>query len=51
LCRLKQHLPAPPKSKKDWKNDSTAFLFEEKFLANSKNSLTQQQQQWQEILY
>jgi hypothetical protein len=40
--------PAPPK---DWKNDSTALLmdlFEEKFLANSMNSLTQQQ--WQEIL-
>jgi len=44
-------LPAPPKSKRDWKNDSTALLmdlFEEKFLANSMNSLTQQQ--WQEIL-
>ncbi len=43
--------PAPPKSKRDWKNDSTALLmdlFEEKFLANSMNSLTQQQ--WQEIL-
>ncbi len=42
--------PAPPKSKRDWKNDSTALLmdlFEEKFLANSMNSLTQQQ--WQEI--
>jgi hypothetical protein len=39
--------PAPPKSKRDWKNDSTA-LFEEKFLANNMNSLTQQQ--WQEIL-
>jgi hypothetical protein len=34
--------PAPPKSKRDWKNDSTA-LFEEKFLANNMNSLTQQQ--------
>jgi hypothetical protein len=43
--------PAPPKSKRDWKDDSTALLmdlFEEKFLANSMNSLTQQQ--WQEIL-
>ncbi len=43
--------PAPPKSKRDWKNDFTALLmdlFEEKFLANSMNSLTQQQ--WQEIL-
>ncbi len=43
-------LPAPPKCKRDWKNDSTALsmdLFEEKFLANSMNSLTQQQ--WQEI--
>jgi hypothetical protein len=43
--------PAPPKSKRGWKNDSTALLmglFEEKFLANSMNSLTQQQ--WQEIL-
>jgi hypothetical protein len=42
--------PAPPKSKRDWKNVSTALLmdlFEEKFLANSLNSLTQQQ--WQEI--
>jgi hypothetical protein len=42
---------APPKSKRDWKNDSTALLmnfFEEKFLANSTNSLTQKQ--WQEIL-
>jgi hypothetical protein len=41
-------LPAPPKSKRDWKNDSTAWLidlFEEKFLANSMNSLTQQQRQ------
>jgi len=36
--------PAPPKSKRDWKDDSTALLmdlFEEKFLANSMNSLTQ----------
>jgi hypothetical protein len=36
---------------RDWKDDSTALLmdlFEEKFLANSMNSLTQQQ--WQEIL-
>jgi hypothetical protein len=44
------HLP-PPKSKRDWKDDSTALLmdlFEEKFFANSMNSLTQQQ--WQEIL-
>ena len=44
-------LPAPPKFKRDWKNDSTVLLmdlFEEKFLANSMNSLTQQQ--WQEIL-
>jgi hypothetical protein len=43
--------PAPLKSKRDWKDDSTAWLmdlFEEKFLANSMNSLTQQQ--WQEIL-
>ncbi|CAM6044908.1 unnamed protein product [Sphagnum compactum] len=43
--------PPPPKSKRDWKDDSTALLmdlFEEKFLANSMNSLTQQQ--WQEIL-
>jgi hypothetical protein len=43
--------PAPPKSKRDRKNDSTALLmdlFKEKFLANSMNSLTQQQ--WQEIL-
>jgi hypothetical protein len=43
--------PAPPKSKRDWKDDSTALLmdlFEEKLLANSTNSLTQQQ--WQEIL-
>jgi hypothetical protein len=43
--------PAPPKSKRGWKNDSTALLmglFEEKFLANSMNSLTQQQ--WQDIL-
>ncbi len=43
--------PAPPKSKRDWKDDSTALLmalFEEKFLANSMNSLTQQH--WQEIL-
>ncbi len=43
--------PAPPKSKRDWKNDSTALLmdlFEEKFLANSMKSLTQQQ--WREIL-
>jgi hypothetical protein len=40
--------PAPPKSKRDWKNDSTALLMDllkEKFLANSMNSLTQQQ--WQ----
>jgi len=41
-------LPAPPKSKRDWKHDSTA-LSEEKFLANNMNSLTQQQQR-QEIL-
>jgi hypothetical protein len=44
--------PAPPKSKRDWKDGSTAlfmYLFEEKFLANSMNSLTQQQ--WQEILF
>jgi hypothetical protein len=43
--------PPPPKSKRDWKDDSTALLmdlFEEKFFANSMNSLTQQQ--WQEIL-
>ncbi len=43
--------PAPPKSKRDWKDGSTSLLmdlFEEKFLANSMNSLTQQQ--WQEIL-
>jgi hypothetical protein len=43
--------PAPLKSKRDWKDDSTALLmdlFEEKFLANGMNSLTQQQ--WQEIL-
>jgi len=43
--------PAPLKSKRDWKDDSTGLLmdlFEEKFLANSMNSLTQQQ--WQEIL-
>jgi hypothetical protein len=43
--------PAPPKSKRDWKNVFTALLmdlFEEKFLVNSMNSLTQQQ--WQEIL-
>jgi hypothetical protein len=43
--------PAPPKSKRDWNDGSTALLmdlFEEKFLANSMNSLTQQQ--WQEIL-
>jgi hypothetical protein len=42
--------PAPPKSKRNWKDDLTALLmdlFEEKFLANSMNSLTQQQ--WQEI--
>jgi hypothetical protein len=32
---------APPKSKRDWEDDSTALLmdlFEEKFLANSMNS-------------
>jgi hypothetical protein len=43
--------PAPPKSKRDWKDDSITLLmdlFEEKFLANSMNSLTQQQ--WQEFL-
>jgi hypothetical protein len=44
--------PAPPKSQERLKkNDSTALLmdlFEEKFPANSMNSLTQQQ--WQEIL-
>jgi hypothetical protein len=43
--------PAPPKSKRDWNDDSTALLmdlFEEKFLADSMNSLTQQQ--WQQIL-
>jgi hypothetical protein len=36
--------PAPPKSKRDWKDDSTVLLmdlFEEKFLANSMNRLTQ----------
>jgi hypothetical protein len=35
---------APPKSKRDCKDDSTALLmdlFEEKFLANSMNNLTQ----------
>jgi hypothetical protein len=35
--------PAPPKPKRDWKDDSIALLmdmFEEKFLANSMNSLT-----------
>jgi hypothetical protein len=35
--------PAPPKSKRDWKDDSLELLmdlFEEKFLANSMNSLT-----------
>jgi hypothetical protein len=46
-CASDSTPPAPPKSKRDWKNDSTA-LFEEKFLANNMNSLTQQQ--WQEIL-
>jgi hypothetical protein len=38
--------PAPLKSKRDWKVDSTALLkdwFEEKFLANSMNSLAQQE--------
>jgi hypothetical protein len=43
--------PVPPKSKRDWKDDCTTLsmdLFEEKFLANIMNSLTQQQ--WQEIL-
>jgi hypothetical protein len=42
--------PTPPKSKRDWKDDGTTLLLnllEEKFLANSMNSLTQQQ--WQEI--
>jgi hypothetical protein len=41
----------PPKSKRDWKDDSTALLmdlFEENFFANSMNSLTHQQ--WREIL-
>jgi hypothetical protein len=41
----------PPKSKRDWKDDSTALLmdlFEEIFFANSMNSLTHQQ--WREIL-
>jgi hypothetical protein len=44
--------PTPPKSKRDWKDDGTTLLLnllEEKFLANSMNSLTQQQ--WQEILF
>jgi len=36
-------LPAPPKSKRDWKNDSTAWLMD--LFANSMNSLTQQQRQ------
>jgi len=37
---------APPKSKRDWKYDSTALLMDLfKFLANSMNSLTQLQ--WQ----
>jgi hypothetical protein len=43
--------PAPRKNPRDWKDDSTALLMdllEEKLLANSMNSLTQQQ--WQEIL-
>jgi hypothetical protein len=34
--------PAPSKSKRDWKDDSTALLmdlFEEKFLANTMKSL------------
>jgi hypothetical protein len=38
--------PAPLKSKRDWKDDSTALLmdlFEEKFLANSTNNLAQQE--------
>jgi len=38
--------PAPLKSKRDWKDNSTALLmglFEEKFLANCMNSLTQQE--------
>jgi len=36
--------PAPPKSKRDWKDGSTVLLMDlfEKFLANSMNSLTQQ---------
>jgi hypothetical protein len=37
---------AAPKSKRDWEDDSTALLmdlFRVKFLANSMNSLTQQQ--------
>jgi len=47
---LTQHLQLHA-NPRDWKDDSTALLmdlFEEKFLANSMNSLTQQQ--WQEIL-
>jgi hypothetical protein len=43
--------PAPPKSKRDWKDDCTTLLmdlFEAKLLANIMNSLTQQQ--WQEFL-
>ncbi len=44
-------VPPAPKSKRDWKDDSTALLmdlFEETFLANSMNILTQQH--WKEIL-
>jgi hypothetical protein len=41
--------PATPKSKRDWKDDSTALLMDLfKFLANSMNSFTQRQ--WQILI-
>jgi len=49
LVRCASH--STSSSTQDWEDDSTALLmnlFEEKFLANNMNSLTQQQ--WQEIL-